>query len=479
MMEARSASSRFALFDDICGRGLAQHSGASAFFFHIAPAQTRSSSISRLHSRWSASQAIMATVIIGAGIVGVSTAFYLAENDATTDIHLIETTDTLFASASGYAGGFLARDWHAPATASLAALSFDQHAALAAKYDGASRWGYAISTALSYSVPGTSEDDKRWQGRRGEDWLRQGTSRSTSAPVDAALPPSKKTRTPVWLQRKQGDQVMVLADDGTTAQIEPAPFCQFLLDTCRARGVRLHQRARVTAVRRDATGRLSSVTVEEHGGERTVLPCARLVITAGAWTPRVLGELFPDEFAADEKQLPVSNYAGHSLVVRTKDVPPTEAADNCFALFAAGGSLQYCPEIFGRANGTLYLAGLNSSTLPLPERASDATPDSLLLEDLKATCRNVLGSDDYEVVRAGLCHRPATPWGAPLVLRLLNEQLSATSKEQSLTSGLGGVFVAAGHGPWGISMGPGTGMVLAELLQGRPLSADLSQLGLP
>ncbi|CAK7272712.1 hypothetical protein SEPCBS57363_005284 [Sporothrix epigloea] len=425
----------------------------------------------------------MATVIIGAGIVGVSTAFYLAENDATTDIHLIETTNTLFASASGYAGGFLARDWHAPATASLAALSFDQHAALAAKYDGASRWSYAISTALSYSVPGTPEDDKRWQGRRGEDWLRQGTSRSTSAPVDATpLPPSEKTKTPAWLLRKQGDQVVVLADDGTTAQIEPAPFCQFLLDTCRARGVQLHQPARVTAVGRDAAGQLSSVTVtvEEHGGEQTVLlPCARLVITAGAWTPRVLAELFPDEFAADKIKLPVTNYAGHSLVVRTKDAAPsTEAADNCFALFAAGGSLQYCPEIFGRANGTLYLAGLNSSTMPLPERASDATPDSLLLEDLKATCRKVLGSDDYEVVRVGLCHRPATPWGAPLLLRLLDEQLCATSKEQTLTSGRGGVFVAAGHGPWGISMGPGTGMVLAELLQGRPLSADLSQLGL-
>ncbi|CAK7275166.1 hypothetical protein SEPCBS119000_006557 [Sporothrix epigloea] len=422
----------------------------------------------------------MATVIIGAGIIGVSTAFYLAENDATADIHLIETTDTLFASASGYAGGFLARDWHAPTTASLAALSFDQHAALASKYDGASRWGYAASTALSYSVPGTADDEKRWQGRRGEDWLRQGTSRSTSAPVDdGALSPKEalNTKTPAWLERKQGDQVTVLADDGTTAQIEPAPFCQFLLDTCRARGVQLHQPAQVTAVGRDADGRLSSVTVQEHGGKQAVVPCTRLVITAGAWTPRVLAELFPDNFT--QEPLPVSNYAGHSLVVRAKDATKTVAADHYFALFAAGGSLQYCPEMFGRANGTLYLAGLNSSTMPLPARASDAKPDPRLLDDLEATCRKVLGNGDYEVLRTGLCHRPATPWGAPLVLRLLDEQLSATSRVQSLTAGPGGVFVAAGHGPWGISMGPGTGMVLAELLQDRPLSADLSQLGLP
>ncbi|CAK7222310.1 hypothetical protein SCUCBS95973_004799 [Sporothrix curviconia] len=419
----------------------------------------------------------MATVIIGAGIIGVSTAYYLAENDATADIHLVETTDRLFASASGYAGGFLARDWHAPATASLAALSFDQHTALAAKYDGASRWGYALSTALSYGVPGMSDDDKRWQGRRGEDWLRRGTSRSTSAPVDASPAPDKDIKTPAWLHRKNGDRVDVLADDGTTGQVEPAQFCQFLLDTCLARGVQLHQPARVTAVETDAAGRMSSVTVEE-GGKQTRLPCTRLVLTAGAWTPRVFAELFPEEAA--RRNLPVSNYAGHSLVVRTNDTAKREEeaeAVSCFALFAAGGSLQYCPEIFGRANGTLYLAGLNSSTMPLPERASDATPDPALLDDLTATCRRVLGSDDYEVLRTGLCHRPATPWGAPLVLRLLDEQLAATSEEQSMTGGAGGVFVVAGHGPWGISMGPGTGMVLAELVQGRPLSADVSQLG--
>ncbi|CAK7203774.1 hypothetical protein SEUCBS139899_006521 [Sporothrix eucalyptigena] len=413
----------------------------------------------------------MATVIIGAGIVGVSTAYYLSQNGA-ADVHLVETTDKLFASASGYAGGFLARDWHAQATASLAALSFDQHAALAKKYDGAIRWGYALSTALSYGVPGTAEDDVRWQGRRGEDWLRQGTSRSTSAPTTEALSSKTDARTPGWLHRKQGDRVDVLADDGTAGQVEPAPFCQFLLDTCRAHGVQLHQPARVVAVEKDGEGKLASVTLDE-GGKKAVLPCTKLVITAGAWTPRVFEELFPAEAA--KRPLPVSNYAGHSLVVKANGA--TADTNNCFALFAAGGSLKYCPEIFGRVNGTLYLAGLNSSAMPLPERASDAEPDQTLLDDLKATCRKVLGSDDYEVLRTGLCHRPATPWGAPLVLRLLDEQLAETSKEQSVVGGSGGVFVSAGHGPWGISMGPGTGMVLAELVQGRPLSADINQLG--
>jgi len=52
------------------------------------------------------------TIIIGSGIIGCSTAYYLSEaklQDAHS-IHLIEASPELFASASGKAGGFLAAD---------------------------------------------------------------------------------------------------------------------------------------------------------------------------------------------------------------------------------------------------------------------------------------------------------------------------------------------------------------------------------
>lgn len=56
------------------------------------------------------------TVIVGAGIIGLSTAYYLSltldvDNHA---IHVVENSDEFFASASGKAGGFLAEDctWH-------------------------------------------------------------------------------------------------------------------------------------------------------------------------------------------------------------------------------------------------------------------------------------------------------------------------------------------------------------------------------
>lgn len=75
------------------------------------------------------------------------------------------------------------------------------------------------------------------------------------------------------------------------------------------------------------------------------------------------------------------------------------------------------------------------------------------------------GDAELEVVRTGLCFRPVTPRGTPVVAWLADGRL-------------GGVYVATGHGPWGIALSLGTGMVVVEMMGGRPTSADISGLGL-
>lgn len=52
------------------------------------------------------------TVIIGAGIIGCATAYYLATSGKTAPrtIHIVEASPELFASASGKAGGFCTSD---------------------------------------------------------------------------------------------------------------------------------------------------------------------------------------------------------------------------------------------------------------------------------------------------------------------------------------------------------------------------------
>ena len=66
----------------------------------------------RVFSVFSDPSHTQSTVIIGAGIIGCATAYYLAHSGNTKPdtIHLVESSPELFTSASGKSGGFLASD---------------------------------------------------------------------------------------------------------------------------------------------------------------------------------------------------------------------------------------------------------------------------------------------------------------------------------------------------------------------------------
>ncbi|KAB5562808.1 FAD dependent oxidoreductase [Coniochaeta sp. 2T2.1] len=435
------------------------------------------------------------TVIIGGGIIGVSTAYYLSEHQHGSTIHLVEVSEELFSSASGFAGGFLAKDWFSPATASLGALSFEQHRLLAEKHGGRERWGYAGTTSVSYTARPTTRGGGE-RKRRGNDWIWNGTSRADAAAnaagagegdvvVTAADNPAGKAA-PKWLRRVAGDEVEVIGDAGTTAQVDPLRLCRFLLAECLARGVQLHHPATVISVSKDVLrGELSSVCIADSDKSTEVdVPCTRVIIAAGAWSGRVFRGLFRHS----RLEIPVGSLAGHSLVVRSprwrggllQGEGEGEEGGGCHAVYTTSGGAGYSPEIYGRVGGEIYVAGLNSATIPLPDVAGQAKPREEDIARLKATASELLGpevgEDDLVVVREGLCFRPVTPRGTPIVGRVRDEDLGIGIKTRGGAEG--GVFIAAGHGPWGISMGLGTGMVLAEIVQGREVSADVSRLGL-
>lgn len=104
---------------------------------------------------------------------------------------------------------------------------------------------------------------------------------------------------------------------------------------------------------------------------------------------------------------------------------------------------------------------------------TEAKVDERAVGTLKRTAKRLLGTkgdgEDLEVVRTALCFRPVTRRGTPILARIPENDVE--------TKGVG-VWVAAGHGPWGISLSLGTGKVMAEMIQGRPMSADVSRLGL-
>lgn len=402
------------------------------------------------------------TVILGAGIIGTSTAYYLSKHQPATSIHLVEPSPELFASASGYAGGFLAKDWFSPASTELGALSFEEHRRLAEKEDGARKWGYSRSTSISLS-PATNE-------RRVDVWCRDGASRAEAASGDQ----SSSIAAPSWL-KERGDIVRVISDEGTVAQVDPLQLSQFLLQKCLDAGVKLHHPAKAISIQADVRNELSTICIADtRSSTETDIPCTNVVIAAGAWSPHVFGQLFP----MSQLRLPVSSLAGYSLVVKSPKWTWEHEQRGCHAVFMESSQPGYSPEIFSRTGGHIYIAGLNSATELLPVVATDSKGkiSQFAINRLRETVKDVLGEEDLEVVREGLCFRPVTDGGTPILSRIPDKYLGPSLGTRPAPSG--GVYLATGHGPWGISMSLGTGKVMAEMIQGRELSADVSRLAL-
>ena len=115
-----------------------------------------------------------------------------------------------FASASGYAGGFLAKDWHSASAAELGALSFEEHRKLAEKEGGRENWGYSQSVTVSYEAEGRMAPTES-----SEDWLNEGMSR-----VSTAKASEKSTgEIPRWLRRVHGDAARVIDQGQGTALV--------------------------------------------------------------------------------------------------------------------------------------------------------------------------------------------------------------------------------------------------------------------
>lgn len=153
------------------------------------------------------------TVIVGSGIIGLSTAYYLSKHQPGSTIHLVDSSAELFASASGYAGGFIAKSsWFHfdPSLSALAELSFDEHAKLAEAEGGREHWEYTKTLSLMYTRNKVGDE-----GGGGKNWTEAGKGRQEHVPE--------------WLRRVDGDNVELIDDAKETAIVYvPAFSCSTL-----------------------------------------------------------------------------------------------------------------------------------------------------------------------------------------------------------------------------------------------------------
>ncbi|MEK6752428.1 MAG: FAD-dependent oxidoreductase [Chloroflexota bacterium] len=217
------------------------------------------------------------------------------------------------------------------------------------------------------------------------------------------------------------------------AHLNPAVFLKLLSDRVRAMGAEMFENAPVTGFE-SAGGKVRVVrtSVREFEAEQVIL-------AAGAWTPSVARDL--------KLNIPIQPARGYSMTMSATKTMPSHAlilGERRVAVSPMDGVLRF--------TGRLEVGNYSM------------TPNPVWIQRIENSAREYLRLDeklDVKETWAGL--RPTTPDGMPIIGR--------SPKHSNL-------ILATGHAMLGLSLGLGTGQVVAELLNGQEPAFSLSPLRL-
>ncbi|KAL5869469.1 hypothetical protein ACKVWC_010216 [Pyricularia oryzae] len=389
------------------------------------------------------------TVIIGGGIVGASTLYYAAKNpirgksSPPSRLTLIEASSELAPGASGKSGGFLALDWHGTATSSLAELSYRLHREIAKEGNGGERWGYRAVDTLQVNIDTTKSRSKC---PKELNW------------VDPSIVTSTST----------------LGSSDTTAQVTPKHLVEYMVEAAlKHDGVEARLATAATSLDLDDQGKVRGLRVRNPQGQDDYIECDCIVVAAGPWTGSLLNSLLPGDSSNKvpaqmiRKGKTIDGSRAHSIVVRGTR-PTTEHCLFTDMKYVPKNSAEKhvragAPEVYARGDGTVYVCG-GSDDVALPKTADEVTYDKAqtakLVEQIRVISPEILG-ESATIEKEQACYLPGGSFNGPLI--------DGSSEH--------GLYIAAGHTCWGITLGPGTGLVMAEMIfEGKALSADVDML---
>jgi len=170
-----------------------------------------------------------------------------------------------------------------------------------------------------------------------------------------------------------------------------------------------------------------------------------VVVAAGPWSPEVVDP--------SGTWRPIRRLWGVVVQVDLPD-PPVHVLEEAGVDIEPGAA----PVAVGRAvaspDFSLATAG-GASTLGSTFLPDEPEPDALVPRLVAHGSTFVPAIAGARLGPSRACARPLSVDGRPLIGRV---------------PGLDGLWIAAGHGPWGISTGPASGRLLADLVLGRVAS---------
>lgn len=228
----------------------------------------------------------------------------------------------------------------------------------------------------------------------------------------------------------------------TTAIVHPQKFTSAVMNAAIAQGAELRH-GRFTGILRDA----GCTTVNGVGVENSVIEADAVVIAMGPWSL----------LAAKWMSLPAL-YAQRSPSILF-DTGSHVSADALFLDMEIYGEVTPI-EVFPRADGTTYVTACPDIDA-FPTDPADVAPEGNRMAKLQKMSERLSPLFRPEkIIAKQACYRPVTADGLPLIGRVPQEKT---------------LYVATGHGVWGILNAPATGEALAELIvEGATRNVDLA-----
>ncbi|RAR14368.1 fad dependent oxidoreductase [Stemphylium lycopersici] len=387
------------------------------------------------------------TVIIGAGINGLSTAFYLARaQQHGNNIIVVDIAPDNLSAASAKANGVLSDYNRVGPAADLAHLSWKLHQQLAVEHSGVVNWGY-VKTVRHH--------------------LCNFGNKSHGLVPQYALPG--------WMRDRERYLQEVTGNPYNCARLDPRKFATFLLQKCEEYGVSTSFEAEIGSVQLDQQGVVAVVIEDKDGAHR--VDCRNLVVAAGAWSGRVIRKLFPEsrfQPRFDESH----GSAGNWLIITT---PRPSGSEYCHQVYVEG--IAGIPvEISDYHDGRLYVGGYLAEAEPLPATPVEVEAQPVPIAEMASIASQFVDfkHGKPEILETGRCYRPILTDGRPIIAEIPTHTLTGRAYNAAHGARLrSGVFVNTGQGTSGICMGPGSGLVTSELIRGLQPSADISGLGIP
>ena len=368
-------------------------------------------------------------VVVGGGIIGCSTAYFLAVNYGEQVRVTVVERYKVAGCASGKAGGFLAGGWGDEDTEQLHRLGFQLHEELAKTLNLTS---YRKIETLSYAYSSSgNKTDMAGTGKR-PDWL-------------------------------QNENAKVSLMDTDTAQVTPLELTRRMMDVAMSKGTKLVT-GNVVGVNtvldgkgnEDRPCRVSGVRLEDG----TSIPCDKLVVALGPWT--VMAEDWFKEHSPF--RVPMDGIRSSSMVVK---MPVGATLDRPYAIFCNEDHRTNTHlEVYPRPDSSIYVCGLGGSEHCGKSRIVElephlVVPDTGRIEAAQKCLRNMSSRiiRNNTEVESNCCMRPCPQDGKPIM---------------GLVPNYTNAFVCCGHNCWGILWGPISGKCMAELVTtGTSSSIDM------